>query len=91
MASLTQGWYNVYITDRTGKKFFDNTCSPMALNGVLRNLDRHMDGMKKYPGFYPNIHIATARIVYSQLTQGTRQNKNSITQEDLDMLDAIKG
>lgn len=53
----------VYITDKTGKRFFNTNCSVEYKQPEIRNLQRHLDQAKKYPQHYHFLDIPTARIV----------------------------
>jgi hypothetical protein len=39
-------WHNIYITDCTGKKFFNTNASPLSTMSEIRNLKRHLDAIK---------------------------------------------
>lgn len=39
-------WHNVYITDKSGKKFFNVDASPMSTMSEIRNLTRHIEAIK---------------------------------------------
>jgi len=56
-------WGNVYITDKSGKKFFNTLASPMARNSEKKNLQRHLDAAAKHPAQYAWLDLATAHIV----------------------------
>lgn len=53
----------VYITDKTGKRFFNTNCSVAFKEPEIRNLQRHLDQSAKYPAQYKFLDIPTARIV----------------------------
>ena len=53
-------WHNVYITDKTGKKFFNIDASPMATMSEIRNLTRHLDGIKANNPAYTKVGIDSA-------------------------------
>ena len=38
-----EAWNNIYITDKSGKKFFSTTASPMATMSEIRNITRHLN------------------------------------------------
>jgi hypothetical protein len=58
----------IYITDKTGKKFWNTSLSAEWSKGEQRNLQRHLDAIKSGDPAYSkcNIDAATARI--GQLT-----------------------
>lgn len=58
-------WHNVYITDKTGKKFFNTSASPMSTMSEIRNLTRHLEAIKLGDESYARIGIdqATARLM----------------------------
>lgn len=39
-------WHNIYITDKSGDKFFNTDASPMATASEIKNLTRHLDKIK---------------------------------------------
>lgn len=39
-------WHNVYIIDKSGKKFFNTHASPLATASEIRNLSRHLEAIK---------------------------------------------
>ena len=39
-------WHNIYITDKSGNKFFNTDASPMATASEIKNLTRHLDKIK---------------------------------------------
>lgn len=56
-------WHNVYITDKTGKKFFNCDASPMSTMSEIRNLTRHLDAIKCNDKAYANVGIDSASAV----------------------------
>lgn len=45
-------WHIIYITDKTGVKFFKTTASPMSTMSEIRNLSRHLEAIKaKHPSW----------------------------------------
>lgn len=38
-------WHTLYITDKTGRKFWNTQASSMALAGEIRTLKRHLTGI----------------------------------------------
>lgn len=57
-------WHTLYITDKTGKKFFNTTASPMSTMSEIRNLKRHIEQAKARPNLYANLFdVATAVIM----------------------------
>ncbi len=53
---------NVYITDKSGKKFFNTLCSKLYADSEIRNLHRKLIEAEKYPSAYSFLDIATAEI-----------------------------
>lgn len=56
-------WHNVYITDRTGKKFFNTQASPMSTMSEIRNLTRNMEAVKAGSKGYGFIDKQSARLM----------------------------
>jgi uncharacterized protein YqgV (UPF0045/DUF77 family) len=50
-------WHNIYITDCTGKKFFNTNASPMSTMSEIRNLKRHLDAIKSGKLAYARVGI----------------------------------
>ena len=53
----------LYITDKTGMRFFRTTCATEYKDSERRNLERHLNNAKKQPEAYKFLDIVTARIV----------------------------
>ena len=70
-------WSNVYITDKTGKKFFNNISSPMATIGAIRDLSRHIENSKKYPAQYHFLDIPTAQVMVNGVPYGYENNMSA--------------
>ena len=51
--------HNIYITDKTGAKFFDTNASPTSLPSAAKNLTRHMEQARSMPDMCNNIDVAT--------------------------------
>lgn len=52
-------WHNVYITDKSGAKFFNCTASPMSTWSEIKNLKRHIEQAKARPHMYKGMDVAT--------------------------------
>lgn len=39
-------WHNVYITDKSGEKFFNTHASPLATASEIKNISRHLEAIK---------------------------------------------
>lgn len=50
-------WHNIYLTDKTGQKFFNTTASPMSTMSEIRNITRHLDAIKAGNQNYINVKI----------------------------------
>jgi len=50
-------WHNIYITDCTGKKFFNTNASPMSTMSEIRNLKRHLDAIKSGDKAYSKVSV----------------------------------
>lgn len=53
----------IYITDATGRKWFNTCCSVEFKAPVLRDMRRQLEQAAKYPKHYEWLHLASARIV----------------------------
>jgi uncharacterized protein YqgV (UPF0045/DUF77 family) len=58
-------WHNIYITDKTGKKFFNTSASPMSTMSEIRHLTRHLEAIKAGNAAYAKVGIdqATAKLM----------------------------
>lgn len=56
-------WHNVYITDCTGKKFFNTQASPMSTMSEICNLARHMEAIKAGIKGYEFIDKQSAKLM----------------------------
>lgn len=50
-------WHNIYLTDKTGQKFFNTTASPMSTMSEIHNMTRHLDAIKAGNKAYSNVKI----------------------------------
>ena len=53
-------WHNIYITDKTGQKFFNCNASPMSTMSEICNLTRHLDAIKRGDKAYANVKVDQA-------------------------------
>lgn len=60
---MENNWHNVYITDKTGRKMWNTTASPMSTMSEVRNLSRHIEQARKYPEHYKFLDVATAVVM----------------------------
>lgn len=56
-------WHNVYITDKTGQKFFNTNASPMSTISEIRNLTRHLESIKANAKGYEFVDSASATLM----------------------------
>lgn len=56
-------WHEIFITDKTGGKFFKGSTSPLSTMSEIRNLKQHLRQAEKYPQHYKFLDLATAFIV----------------------------
>jgi hypothetical protein len=85
---MQNDWHNVYITDKSGKKFFNASTSPMATFSEIKNLKRHLEQAKTMPQHYKFLDVATAVI----MLDGTVYSEPSASDIDVDaMLDELDG
>jgi hypothetical protein len=59
----TKAWHNIYIADKSGRKMWDTTASPMSTVSEIRNLKRHLEMAAKHPAQYPMLDLTTAVIM----------------------------
>ncbi len=59
----TNDWHTIYITDCTGKKFFNTQASPMSTASEIKNISRHLDGVKAGSKAYDKVGIDKATAV----------------------------
>lgn len=50
-------WVTMHISDANGAKAFRVEASPMSAPGQLRELQRHLDCIKRYEPTYKNVGI----------------------------------
>lgn len=55
-------WNNIYISDKSGKRFFNTTASPCATISEITNLKNHIRLAKKYPQHYGFLDADTAEV-----------------------------
>ena len=75
-------WHNIYITDCTGKKFFNTNASPMATMSEIRNLKRHLDAIKSGAKLYAKVGVDKDTAVL-MLDGTTYQSMDDILDDDL--------
>lgn len=73
-------WHNIYITDVSGKKFFNTQASPMSTMSEIRNLSRHIDAIKAGAKGYEFIDKTTAKLM---LDGEPWQSMDDILDDDL--------
>lgn len=56
-------WNNVYITDKTGRKMWNTTASPMSTLSELKNLQMHIVVAQERPHLYKFLDVATAKVM----------------------------
>ena len=75
-------WHSIYITDKTGKKFFSTQASPMSTMSEIRNLTRHLEAIKAGSKFYAKVNIDQATAVL--MLDGTQyKTVDDILDDDL--------
>lgn len=75
-------WHNVYITDKTGKKFFNTSASPMSTMSEIRNLTRHLEAIKLGDEAYAKVGIDQATVKL-MLDDEPYQSMEEILDDDL--------
>lgn len=73
-------WHNVYITDKTGKNFFNVNASPMSTMSEIRNLSRHIEAIKAGTKGYEFIDKESAVLM---LDGSPWQSMDDILDDDL--------
>lgn len=75
-------WHNIYITDKTGKKFFNTTASPMSTMSEIKNITRHLEGIKSGNKLYAKIG-ADPHTAVLMLDDSLYQTMDDILDDDL--------
>lgn len=79
----------VYITDKSGKRFFNTLCSTEYASSEIRNLERKLEQAKQIPELYRFLDIATARIVQDGIAKVSAEENADMTIDEL--LAALEG
>lgn len=56
-------WHEIYITDKSGKRFWNTHASSWGRQSEINNLKNHLKQAKEHPEMYRFLDIETARIV----------------------------
>jgi hypothetical protein len=75
-------WHNIYITDCTGKKFFNTNASPISTMSEIRNLKRHLEAIKAGKLAYAKVGIDKDTAVL-MLDDTVYQSMDDILDDDL--------
>ena len=75
-------WHTIYITDKTGKKFFNTNASPMSTMSGIRNLKRHLEAIKSGNPSYAKVSVDQATAVL-MLDGQPYQSMEEILDDDL--------
>jgi len=67
---MDNDWHNIYITDKSGRKMWNTTASPMSTQSEIKNLKRHLEMAAKHPAHYPSLDLATAVLMLDGETYG---------------------
>lgn len=80
--TTTNDWHTIYITDVTGKKFFNTQASPMSTASEIKNIKRHLDAIKAGSKAYDKVGIdkASAQLM---LDDSPYQTIDDILDDDL--------
>ena len=73
-------WHNIFITDKTGVKFFNTVASPMSTDSEIKNLMRHLNAIKENQKYLPSIDSKTAILM---LDNTQFQSIDDIMNDDL--------
>lgn len=66
-------WHEIWITDHSGKKFWNTSASSLGTQAELRNMQRRLDQIMKNGGYMPEIDSTTAGIMLDGKPFGTRE------------------
>ncbi len=77
----TETWHNLYITDKSGRKMWNTTASPMSTQSEIRNLKRHLEAAATHPAKYTSLDLATAVIMLDGQVYG-----EALTMSDEELL-----
>lgn len=66
-----QNCTEVYLTDKTGNKFFKTLCSAEYAAPEVRNLTRKIEEAKQHPNVYSFLDIDTARVEQKAVSVGS--------------------
>lgn len=67
-------WHNVYITDKTGKKFFNVNASPMSTMSEIKNLTHHINAIKSGSDQYQFIDKESVQLMLDGIPYGAESN-----------------
>ncbi len=81
---MDNAWHNIYITDKSGRKMWNTTASPMSTMSEVKNMQRHLTAAAKNPEHYRNLDLATAVIMLDGTVYG-----EALTMTDDELLSAL--
>ncbi len=81
---MDNNWHNIYITDKSGRKMWNTTASPMSTMSEIKNMQRHLTAAAKHPEHYRNLDLATAVIMLDGTVYG-----EALTMTDEELLTAL--
>jgi hypothetical protein len=87
ISTISGDWNEVWITDKTGRRFFNTSASPMSTPSEIKNLKRHLDQSKTYRSHYSFLDIDSAVLMLN----GTVYYNPSAPAIDVDSLLAELG
>ena len=67
---MAQNVTKVFITDKSGKQFWNTTCGTEYHQSEVRNLSRHLDSANRNPSAYKFLDLPTAEIKTEHYTIG---------------------
>jgi hypothetical protein len=91
MTTTNAPWHNLYITDKTGKKYWSTTCEPYALTSEINNLTRHLDNIAKGSDAYSFVDASSAVLVVDGQVYSYAQDTTENTMSDDDLLNELFG
>lgn len=81
---MTQAvWYELHITDKTGRIGFKTNCTDWGLNSERKNLQAHIDNAKKFPEYYRGWDIDSMVLVSPKV------NEFDFSYDDIKLLEAL--
>lgn len=84
-------WHNVYITDKTGEKFWNSNCSPYALMSEIKNLSRYLNNIDEGKTGYHFVDADSAVLIVDGVVYASLVSSEENTMSDDDLLAELLG